>query len=178
MLLSVIKNKRVNITYPLFFLLFFFFIGEKISGQAIQYNQIQKNIIFGLHSAGEGTNMKDPATGEITKHSYLYIEPYLGYFFNRNFGVGPIMGYHRFRSTFSEDYELLEVGGFARYYIPVGLNPDWPVSMLFLTEFSYRASNYQQSSRSDFNQSKGLDYNIFTLTPIGAQIKIWKGLYG
>ncbi len=151
-----------------------------INGQAqiLVRNKIEKNIIFGMHTGGEGTQYKDPVSSEEFKHSIVYLEPYLGYFFNRNFGVGTIFGYNRFRSSFSEDYDLFEIGGFARYYIPIGLNPDWPISMLFLSELSYRASNYQQINRSDFNQSEGLNYNILTLTPIGAQIKIWKGFYG
>ena len=163
-------------------LLFFFvclFCGSMdLQGQVIVRNKIEKNIIFGVHAFSEGFNVKDPATSEVTKENYGYLEPYLGYFFSRNFGVGPILKYHRFRSTFDEDYNHLEVGGFARYYIPIGLNPDLPVTLLFLTEISYRASDFQQINSSDFIQSEGLDYNIFIFTPLGAQIKIWKGLHG
>ena len=148
------------------------------NAQVFRKANINEKYIFGLHSSGQGYNFKDPVTKDITKESYVFLEPYLGYFFNKNFGLGPILGYQRFRSTFDEGYDLFEFGGFARYYIPIGLNPDWSVSMLFLSELSYRRANYVQVSSSEVIPSSSFNENIFTFTPIGAQIKIWNGFFG
>lgn len=161
------------------FILLLFTLGAfDASAQLIVRNKSEKNLIIGMHAISEGFNAKDPASGDVTRESTTYFEPYAGYFFNRNFGFGPIMRYNRFRSSFAEDYDNFEAGGFARYYVPIGLNPDKSVSLLLIVELSCRVANYRQLNSLEMVQLDGFDHVMYTVTPIGGQIQIWKGLYG
>jgi len=171
--------REMRASYWSCFTLLLFTLGAfDASAQLIVHNKLEKNVIVGMHAISEGFNAKDPVSGDVTRESTTYFEPYAGYFFNRNFGFGPVMRYNRFRSSVAEDYDHFEAGGFARYFVPIGLNPDKGISLLLLAEVSCRVANYRQLSSLDIVHLDGFDHVMYTVTPIGAQIEIWKGLYG
>jgi len=143
------------------------FVNEKYSSR----------FICGLHSSGSGYNAVDPVTNEEFTYSNVFLEPYVGYFFNRNFGVGLIAGYDFVRGNQAPHRDLFDIGIFGRYYYPVKLNREVLDRILFLSEASYRRSTYELSSDEVYFESDGFRYDYISLVPFGAEIRLFKELY-
>lgn len=150
--------------------------------QIIVKDTISKKIIFGLHSVGTGYNFKDTLTGEKLFYRDIYIEPYIGYFFNRNFGIGSIGGYESISSNIAgaTNKKYYDIGMFSRFYYPFRLNSKKIKnlnSILFLTEISYKFTTYQKINPANYESTNRFNYNLLTIIPFGIQFKIWRGLY-
>jgi|GEM_PF-2824236 len=150
--------------------------------QVIVKDTISKKIIFGLHNSAFGINFKDTIVGK--KHFYrsVYVEPYVGYFFNRSIGVGIIGGYETVRTNMTnfKNENRYEIGAFTRYYYPFRFNSKKITelnTMLFLTEISYKFTSYQKVSTEKIEGSNKLNNALFTIIPFGFQFNLWKGLY-
>lgn len=164
------------------FFIAFILISLICQSQIIVKDTITTKMIFGLHSTGAGVNYKDSLTNKKFYYRDIYIEPYIGYFFNRNFGIGIIGGYETINSNIDNvlNKQYFEIGGFSRYYYPFrfnskkvkGLN-----SILFLTEISYKFTTYQKINPAQIESSKKMNYTLFSIIPFGFQFRLWKGLY-
>jgi hypothetical protein len=166
----------------IFLLTFLLLLHNDCKSQIIIKDTITKKIIFGLHSAGSGYNTKDWVTGKKTYFRAIYVEPYIGYFFNRNFGVGIIGGHESIRSNIDSviNQNYFEIGGFARYYYPLRFNSKKLKifnSTLFLSEISYKLTTYQKISSTKFEIANKLDYTLLTIIPFGFQFRLWRGLH-
>ena len=160
----------------------FLFTYSICKSQIIVKDTITKKVIFGLHSVGSGYNFKDTLTGEKIFYRDIYIEPYIGYFFNQNFGIGAIGGYEFINSNIAgvANKKYFEIGAFSRFYYPFRLNSKTMKSLnsiLFFTEISYKFTTYQKVNSTQFESSNQLNYNLFTVIPFGFQFKLWKDLY-
>jgi len=100
--------------YFLFFILFF--INSLALSQFFIQSKVQKNIIAGFHTFGQGAFGKDPVSGEKAYISDISIDPYIGYFFNRGIGVGITADFEFIRSSHIPNQTLYGVGLFTRYY--------------------------------------------------------------
>jgi hypothetical protein len=164
------------------FLIVFIFIYSGFKSQIIVKDTITKKVIFGLHSVGAGYNFKDTLTGDKFFYRDIYIEPYIGYFFNRNFGIGTIGGYESISSNIDTiaSKKYFEIGGFTRIYYPFRFNSKklkGVNSILFLTELSYKFTTYQKINSTQYESTNKLQYTLLTIIPFGLQFKLWKGLY-
>jgi hypothetical protein len=100
-------------------------------------------------------SVKDTLTGEKLFYRDIYIEPYIGYFFNRNFGIGAIGGYEFISSNIAGEanQKYFEIGAFSRFYYPFRLNSKKIKginSTLFFTEISYKFTTYQKVNSTAF----------------------------
>ncbi len=142
---------------------------------------ITKKIIFGLHSAGAGYNFKDSLTNETFFYRDIYVEPYVGYFFKKNFGIGVMGGYEKVSSNIKgvNNQEYLEAGAFCRYYYPYKINSRSTAltSMLFLSEISYKFTTYQKNNNNEYERFNRFKCRLLTIVPVGVEFKVWKGLY-
>jgi len=162
-----------------YFILGFLLIGIcfRSEGQIIANEKYASRFIFGLHSSGAGFNAVHPDTGEEFTYSNVFLEPYVGYFFNKNFGIGLIAGYDFVRGNQEPHRDLFDIGIFGRYYYPVKLNREVLDRILFLSEASYRRSTYELSSDEVYFESDGFRYDYISLVPFGAEIRLFKELY-
>jgi len=162
-----------------YFILGFLLIGIcfRSEGQIIANEKYASRFIFGLHSSGTGFNAVHPDTGEEFTYSNVFLEPYVGYFFNENFGIGLIAGYDFVRGNQEPHRDLFDIGIFGRYYYPVKLNREVLDRILFLSEASYRRSTYELSSDEVYFESDGFRYDYISLVPFGAEIRLFKELY-
>lgn len=163
-------------------LILFFFTYSIFQSQIIVKDTITKKIIFGFHSVGVGINFKDTLTDKKFYYRNIYIEPYVGYFFNRNFGVGVIGGYETINSNIAgiTNKKYYEIGMFSRFYYPFRLNSKKIKalnSLLFLTEISYKFTTYQKINSTQYESTNQFNYNLLTIIPFGIQFKIWRGLH-
>jgi hypothetical protein len=148
-----------------------------VQGQFIKKETYSAKVILGLHSNGQGFNAVHPDTGEEFKYSNVFLEPYAGYFFNKNFGIGLIAGYDFVRGNQEPHRDLFDFGIFARYYYPVKLNREVLDRLLFLSEASYRRSTYELYNDEEYFESDAFRYDYISLVPIGAEIRLFKELY-
>ena len=159
--------------------LFFLFLFYSSSAQLFTKKVINENLVTGIHSSGEGLKYTNDRTNVYYDYIKLYFEPYIGYFFHKNIGIGIIGWYNILRTNIPdiEEFEQYELGLFARYYFPIQTHLMMFESTLFFAEFSYRLSDYKMESETTYTSLPRLQQPMLSVIPIGLQFKLWKDLY-
>lgn len=152
-------------------------ISAVTHAQLFQKNHITKQVVLGFHTSGSGYAYFDPITSDKLYYRYMQFEPYLGYFFNKNFGFGFISNFTTIRSNIDVNDNLNELGLFSRIYFPFKLTPKVLNRLLFSSEISYRRANYSQLSLKEYSKNTNWSSSIITVIPVSIQFKIWKGFH-
>lgn len=135
-------------------------------------------IILGMHTAGSSfkSYVVDEQLNVKPFYRNIVFEPYLAYNFDSILCVGAVANFQIIRSNYKPEHNLMEVGGFLRYYIPIQFNVKFFRRISFYAEGSVRVANYQQYNRSEFFEDIRFHFMLYTFNPIGLNFKIWKGL--
>jgi len=150
--------------------------------QLLIKNKVKMGFIGGLQTAGAGYQYKNPNTFEKIYHYNVHIDAHIGYFFNKNFGLG-ITAVKGFSQSNIEPFSMYNnqkfhgIGVYGRYYIPLKINIKVLDRMLFFLEVVYRKTNFTRTVNWVYVSGDPLKYNLTKIIPFGMQMRVWNNFF-